>query len=71
MVPRGRDTHDPGFRGTGLVDPDQYDRSHFVDMEVRWRRTSPPHTVTVTTGLACEKPPLRKRRSSDPLAPPP
>jgi len=71
MVPRKRDGRDPGYRGTGLIDPDQVDRSRFIDMEVRWRRTTPPHTVTVTTGLLCEKPPLRKRRSIDPLAPPP
>ena len=71
MVPREGDGRDPAFRGAGLVDPDQYDRSRFIDLVVRWRQTTPPHTVTVTTGLLCERPPLRKRRSIDPLAPPP
>ncbi len=71
MVPREADGRDPAFRGTGVIDPKQLDRSRFIDFEVRWRRTTPPRTVRTRTGLLCEKPPLRKRRSIDPSVQPP
>jgi len=70
-VPRERDGRNPAFRGTGLADPRQLDRSRFVDFVVRTIPTIPARTAAVRTGLLCEKPPLGKRRSIDDLVPPP
>ena len=71
MVPRQGDAKDPAFRGGGMVDPKQYDHSRFIDWQMRWKRTTPPRTLTTRLGLVCEKPPLRKRSNNDPPAPPP
>ena len=71
FVPRERDGRDPAFRGGGVADEKQLDHSRFVDFIVVTRPTTPRRTLTVRYGLLCERPPLRKRRSIDPLVPPP
>jgi len=70
-VPKERNARDTAIRGAGVVDVDQLNHSRFLDLEVHWRQTTPPRTVSVTLGLLCERPPLRKRGTIDPPKPSP
>jgi len=69
-VPRDKDGRDPANRSGGILNPEQLNHGRYIDLELRWKHTAPPRTITVRSGLMCEKPPLRKRTSIK-LAPPP
>ncbi len=71
MVPRQGDARNPAFRGGGMIDVKQLDHSRFIDWQVRWKRSTPPRTITTRLGLLCEKPPLRKKGTIERRLPPP